>query len=98
MSVGVGGIASLVRRKLGPGLRGEVICPGDRGYDTARAVFNGMIDRHPLAVIRAADASDVVRCIAFTRRHDLPLSVRGARTASQGTLWLTAPSCLTCPA
>ena len=51
--------------------------PGDRGYDTARAVFNGMIDRRPLAVIRCADASDVVRGIAFARRHDLPLSVRG---------------------
>jgi FAD/FMN-containing dehydrogenase len=36
-----------------------------------------MIDRRPLAVIRSVDASDVVRCIAFARRHDLPLSVRG---------------------
>jgi FAD binding domain/Berberine and berberine like len=54
-----------------------VVCPGDRGYDTARAVFNSMIDRCPLAVIRPVDASDVVRCITFARRHDLPLSVRG---------------------
>jgi len=77
MSVDVGGIASSVRQELGPGLRGDVICPGDHGYDTARAVFNGMIDRRPLAVIRSVDASDVVRCIAFVRRHDLPLSVRG---------------------
>jgi hypothetical protein len=51
--------------------------PGDRDYETARAVFNGMVDRRPLAVIRCADASDVVRCIALARRHDLPLSVRG---------------------
>jgi FAD binding domain/Berberine and berberine like len=77
MSVGVGGIASSVRQELGPDLRGDVICPGDHGYDTARAVFNGMIDRRPLAVIRPADASDVVRSIAFARRYDLPLSVRG---------------------
>jgi hypothetical protein len=54
-----------------------VVFPGDRGYDTARAVFNGMIDRRPLAVIRSLDASDVVRCISFARRLDLPLSVRG---------------------
>jgi hypothetical protein len=40
-------------------------------------VFNGMVDRRPLAVIRCAEASDVVRCIALARRHDLPLSVRG---------------------
>ncbi|MGH8774875.1 MAG: FAD-binding oxidoreductase [Jiangellaceae bacterium] len=78
MAVEVGGIASSVRRELGSGLRGEVICPGDSGYDTARAVFNGMIDRRPLAVIRPMAASGVVRCIAFARRHDLPLSVRGA--------------------
>lgn len=72
-----GGIARAVRLELGPGLRGHVICPGERGYDAARAVFNGMIDRRPLAVIRSADPSDVVRGIRLARRHDLPLSVRG---------------------
>jgi FAD binding domain/Berberine and berberine like len=77
MAVDAGGIATSVRQELESGLRGEVVCPGDRGYDTARAVFNGMIDRRPLAVIRCVDASDVVRCIALARRHDLPLSVRG---------------------
>ena len=77
MSVDVGGTASSVRRELRSGLRGEVVGPGDRGYDTARAVFNGMVDRRPLAVVRAVDASDVRRCITFARRHDLPLSVRG---------------------
>ena len=77
MAVDAGAIGSSVRRELGSGLRGEVVGPGDRGYDPARAVFNGMIDRRPLAVVRCADASDVVRCIRFARRHELPLSVRG---------------------
>jgi FAD binding domain/Berberine and berberine like len=77
MAVDAGRIASSVRQELGSGLRGEMVFPGDRGYDTVRAVFNGMIDRRPLAVIRCVDASDVVRCITFARRHDLPLSVRG---------------------
>ena len=77
MAVDASGIASSVREELESGLRGEVVCPGDRGYDTARGVFNAMIDRRPLAVIRPVDASDVVRCITFARRHDLPLSVRG---------------------
>jgi hypothetical protein len=77
MSLDVGGIASSVHRELLSGLRGQVICPDDHGYDLARAVFNGMIDRRPLAVVRPVDASDVVRCIEFARRHDLPLSVRG---------------------
>jgi FAD binding domain/Berberine and berberine like len=77
MAVDADGIASSVREELESGLRGPVVCPGDRGYDTVRAVFNGMIDRRPLAVVRSVDASDVLRCITFARRHDLPLSVRG---------------------
>jgi hypothetical protein len=77
MAVDAGAIGSSVRRELGSGLRGEVALPGDRGYDMARAVFNGMIDRRPLAVVRCADASDVVRCVRFAGRHKLPLSVRG---------------------
>src|SRR5215207_6681826 len=68
---------SAIRPLLESGLRGKVICSGDSDYDAARAVFNGMIDRRPLAVIRPVDASDVVGCIAFARRHGLPLSVRG---------------------
>ena len=97
MAVDVGEIASSLRRELSCDLRGQVICPDDLGYDAARAVFNGIIDRHPLAVIRPVDASDVVRCIEFTRRHDLPISVRGVATASRGTLSVTGQSCLTCP-
>jgi FAD binding domain/Berberine and berberine like len=77
MAVDTSGIVGSVREELESGLRGKVVCPGDRGYDTARAVFNGMIDRRPLAVIRPVDARDVVRCITFARQHDLPLSVRG---------------------
>ncbi len=98
MAVDAGGIASSVRRELGSGLRGAVVCPGDRGYDTVRAVFNGMIDRRPLAVIRSVDASDVLGCITFARRHDLPLSVRGGGHSVAGTRSATAQSCLTCPA
>jgi hypothetical protein len=70
-------LVASVRRELASGLRGQVIGPGDARYAAARAVFNGMIDRRPLAVVRPADASEVVRCIEFVRRHDLPLSVRG---------------------
>jgi FAD/FMN-containing dehydrogenase len=77
MAVDAGGIASAVREELEPGLRGKVVWPGERGYDTVRAVFNGIVDRRPLAVIRPADASGVVRCITVARGHDLPLSVRG---------------------
>ena len=77
MAVDVGAIAGSIRRMLGSDLRGTVIYPGDVGYDAARTVFNGMIDRRPLAVVRCAAPSDVVRSVELARRHDLPLTVRG---------------------
>jgi FAD/FMN-containing dehydrogenase len=58
-------------------LPGEVIRPGDATYDRLRAVFNGMIDRRPLAVLRCRDTAEVARGVAFAREHDLPLSIRG---------------------
>src|SRR5215218_6230092 len=58
-------------------LRGELIRPEDDAYDAARAVFNGMIDRHPALIARAAGVADVIRGVNFARTHDLPLSVRG---------------------
>jgi FAD binding domain/Berberine and berberine like len=57
-------------------LEGDVLRPDDRGYDAARAVFNAMIDRSPLAIMRCHEASDVARGIAYARRYELPLSVR----------------------
>ena len=59
------------------GLVGDVIWPADDEYDSSRGLFNAMIDRRPLAVLRCHDSSDVGHGIAFARRHDLPLSVRG---------------------
>jgi FAD/FMN-containing dehydrogenase len=66
-----------MRQLPSAGLRGKVIYPGDAHFDAARTVFNGVTDQWPLAVVRCADASDVVRCIDFARRHGLPLTVRG---------------------
>jgi FAD/FMN-containing dehydrogenase len=97
MSLDVGGIESSVHRELVSDLRGQVVCPDDHGCDAARAVFNGMIDRRPLAVVRPVDASDVIRCIEFARRYDLPLSVRGGGHGVAGHAVREGLSCLTCP-
>jgi FAD/FMN-containing dehydrogenase len=54
-----------------------LILPGDPGYDRARRVWNGMIDKRPAAIARCRDASAVRRCLHFARTHDLLLAVRG---------------------
>ena len=58
-------------------LRGDVLRPEDPDYNAARAVFNAMIDRKPLAILRCRQAADVAHGITFAREHDLALSVRG---------------------
>ena len=58
-------------------LEGELIQPGDAGYDDARQVWNGMIDRFPAAIVRCRTVEDVVSSLRFAREHELPLAVRG---------------------
>ena len=63
-------------RDLEDHLLGEVIRPDDTDYDTARSVWDASVDRHPLLVVRAADAADVIRVVTFARQHELSLAVR----------------------
>lgn len=58
-------------------VRGEVLLSGDPGYDDARAVRNGLIDRRPAAIVRCSGVADVVACVNVAREHGLLLSVRG---------------------
>jgi FAD/FMN-containing dehydrogenase len=56
--------------------RGEVLTTDSAGYDEARQVYNGMFDRRPLAVVRAADVADVIATVAAAREGGLDLAVR----------------------
>jgi hypothetical protein len=58
-------------------LRGGLIEPGGDGYDDARAVHNGMIDRRPAAIARCVDAADVIAAVDAAREHGMLVSVRG---------------------
>jgi FAD/FMN-containing dehydrogenase len=58
-------------------VRGDLIQPGDPGYDEARAVYNGMIDKHPAAIVRCRDVADVIACVRFAREHGAEIAVRG---------------------
>jgi FAD/FMN-containing dehydrogenase len=58
-------------------LRGELIRPGDVGYEEARQVYNGMIDKRPSFIARCVDPADVIAAVNFGREHDLLIAVRG---------------------
>ena len=58
-------------------LRGELIQPTDPTYDSARKVYNAMIDKHPALIARCADVADVIAGVNFAREHHLTLAVRG---------------------
>ena len=58
-------------------LNGELIRPGDRGYDQHRRVWNGSIDRHPALIVRCADVADVRSAMGFARAQDVRVAVRG---------------------
>ncbi|HET9488573.1 MAG TPA: FAD-binding oxidoreductase [Methylomirabilota bacterium] len=58
-------------------LRGRLLRAGDDGYDAARKIWNGMIDKRPALIARCAGAGDVITCVNFARDHDVVLAVRG---------------------
>ena len=63
--------------KFVSGLRGSVLRPADIGYDDARKVWNGMVDKRPALIARCAGPDDVVACVRFARENEILVSVRG---------------------
>ena len=58
-------------------LRGPLLLPGDGGYDESRTVWNGMVDRHPPAIVQATGNADVIAAVNFARENGLPVSIKG---------------------
>ena len=58
-------------------LHGKLILPIDADYDSARKVYNGMIDKRPAMIVRCADVQDVATCVNFARENNMLLAVRG---------------------
>lgn len=63
--------------KLRQGFRGEIILPSDPGYDAARKVYNGMIDKRPAVIARCLDVADIIAAVKFGRENNLLTSIRG---------------------
>jgi FAD/FMN-containing dehydrogenase len=55
---------------------GRVLTPGSRGYDSARSVWNGMIDHRPKLIVQCASVGDVVTAVRAARERDLEIGVR----------------------
>jgi FAD/FMN-containing dehydrogenase len=67
------------------GFRGERITADDADYDSARAVWNGAVDRRPKLIARCTGTADVLAAIRYARDHDLEIAVRGGGHNVAGT-------------
>jgi FAD/FMN-containing dehydrogenase len=72
-------------RALRERLRGELLRPGDAGYDQARALWNGAIDGHPSLIARCLGTADVAAAVRHARDAGLPVAVRGGGHNVAGT-------------
>jgi FAD/FMN-containing dehydrogenase len=70
------GLEKTVIEAFQAGLRGALLRPGDEGYEDARKIHNGMIDRRPALIARCAGVADVLTGVRFAREYDLLVSVR----------------------
>src|SRR5919204_2031797 len=70
--------------ELAQALRGELIAPGDPGYDEARTIWNGAHDRRPALIARCAGVGDVMWAVEFARSEELLVAVRGGKHSIPG--------------
>jgi FAD/FMN-containing dehydrogenase len=69
---------------LRAGLRGELITPGQAGYDQARQLWNPDFDLRPALIVRCVGAADVRRAVNFAAAHGLLTAVRGGGHSQSG--------------
>ena len=63
--------------QLKSAFRGDLIQPTDAAYDSARKVYNGMIDKHPRLIARCVDVADVIAAVKFGTDNNLLTAIRG---------------------
>jgi FAD/FMN-containing dehydrogenase len=70
--------------KLNENFKGEILLPGDDGYDSARKIWNGMFDKKPAIITRCINTNDVKIAVDFARDQNLLVSVKGGGHNSAG--------------
>ena len=72
-------------------LRGELLQPADQGYEEARAIWNGLIDRRPSLIAQCTGVADVIAAVNFASKNELLSSpCAEAGTAGRATRSATA--------
>src|SRR3954469_24466057 len=70
-------IEEIAAKELKPYIKGSLLTPTTAGYNEARKIWNGMIDRKPLLIVCCTNNDDIIRSVNFARRNQLIVSVRG---------------------
>lgn len=73
-----------IEKDLIPGIQGEVICPGQEGYNEARAIWNGMFDKRPTLIVRCLNEHDVSLAVRVANIEGLLIAVKGGGHNSAG--------------
>ncbi len=74
----------IAMQQLAARVRGRPLRPGDAGYDEARVIWQGAVDRHPQLIMQAADAGDVMSAVRVARELDLPVAIRSGGHSMAG--------------
>ena len=69
---------------LGNGLQGKLLVSSDEGYDAARRVWNGNVDRRPSVIVQCGTSSDVQQAVRFASTRQLLTSIRGGGHSAPG--------------
>lgn len=78
-------IEKAVLQELAASLKGRLLLPSSEGYDSARKVWNGMVNKRPALIVQVASASDIAKAVNLARDYRLLTSVRGGGHSIAGT-------------
>jgi FAD/FMN-containing dehydrogenase len=65
------------KRQTRPAIRGEILFPGESGYEESRKIWNATADRHPAVIFKCLDNHDVVQAISYAHENKMIVAVRG---------------------